>query len=77
MERYILIGYCSCKQDKKEQHWGQQFSQMERDISVRPTEKTRVVKVDHLQSWSRIFWSDQTEVVCPFDVPTKISGLLG
>ena len=77
MKRYILFGYCSCKQDKKERHWGQQFSQMERDISVWPTEKTRVVKVDHLQSWSRIFWSDQTEMVCPFDVPTKISGLLG
>ena len=77
MEQYILFGYCSCKQDKKERHWGQQFSQMERDISVWPTEKTRVVNVDHLQSWSRIFWSDQTEMVCPFDVRTKISGLLG
>ena len=77
MERYILFGYCSCKQDKKERHWGQQFSQMERDILVWLTEKTRVVKVDHLQSWSRIFWSDQTKMVCPFDVPTKISGLLG
>ena len=36
---------------------------MERDISVRPTEMTRPVKVDHLQSWSRIFRSDQTEMV--------------
>ena len=24
---------------------------------------TRPVKVDHFQSWSRIFWSDQTEMV--------------
>ena len=33
------FGYCSCKQDSKERHWGQQFCQMERDISVRPTER--------------------------------------
>ena len=31
------FGYCSCKQDAKERHWGQQFCQMERDISVRRT----------------------------------------
>ena len=36
---------------------------MERDISVRPTEMTRPVTVDHLQSWSRIFRSDQTEMI--------------
>ena len=36
----------------------------ERDcISVRPTEMTRPVTVDHLQSWSQIFRSDQTEIV--------------
>ena len=64
MEPYILFNYCSCKQDKKKQHWGLQFSQMERDILVWPTEETRVVKVDYLQSWSQIFWSDQTEMVC-------------
>ena len=57
------FGYCSCKQDTKERYWGQQFCQMERDISVRPTEMTRPVTVDHLQSWSRIFRSDQTEMV--------------
>ena len=54
---------CSCKQDRKERYWEQQFWQMERDISVRPTEMTRPVTVDHLQSWSRIFRSDQTEMV--------------
>ena len=54
---------CSCKQDRKVRYWGQQFWQMERDSSVRPTEMTRPVKVDHLQSWSRIFRSDQTEMV--------------
>ena len=53
----------SCKQDRKERYWGQQFWQMERDISVWPTEMTRPVTVDHLQSWSRIFRSDQTEMV--------------
>ena len=41
---------CSCMQVTKEQYWGQQFCQMERDISVRPTKMTRPVKVDHLQS---------------------------
>ena len=54
---------CSCKQDTKERYWGQQFWQMERHISVRPTEMIRPVSVDHLQSWSRIFRSDQTEMV--------------
>ena len=41
---------CSCKQDTKVRYWGQQFWQMERDISVRPTEITRPVTVDHLSS---------------------------
>ena len=36
---------------------------MERGISVRPTEITGRVKVDHLQNWSRIFWSDQIGMV--------------
>ena len=54
--------YCSCKQDTKERYWGQQFCQMERDISVQPTKMTIPVKVDHLQSWWRIFWSAQTEM---------------
>ena len=33
------FGYCSCKRDTKERYWGQQFCQMERDISVRPTDR--------------------------------------
>ena len=61
------FGYCSCKQDTRERYWGQQFCQMERDISVRRIEMTRPIKVDYLLSWSRIFGSDQT-----FDVQTKI-----
>ena len=54
---------CSCKHDTKERCWGQQFCQVKREISGWPTEMTRPVKVDDLQSWSRIFWSDQTEMV--------------
>ena len=76
---HCAFGYCSCKQDTKEQYWGQQFCQMERDFSVQPTEMTRPVKEDHLQSWSQIFWLDQTKMVLSFyfDVPTNISGILG
>ena len=37
------------------------FVKKKRDISVRPTD--RPVKEDHLQSWSRLFQSDQTEMV--------------
>ena len=62
---HIAFGYSSCKQDTKERYWGQQFCQMEREILVQPTEMTRPVKEDHLQSWFRIFRSDQTEIV-PF-----------
>ena len=61
--RFPLQNTCSCKQDRKERCWRQQFWQMERDILVRPTEMTRPVSVDHLQSWSRTFRSDQTEMV--------------
>ena len=50
-------------QDTKEQYWGQQFCQMEKDSLLRPIKMTRPVKVDHHQSWSRIFQSDQTEMV--------------
>ena len=67
-----------CKQDTKEQYWGQQFLSNGKGHfgQTRPTEITGPVKVDHLQSWSRIFWSDQTEMVpVPFDVPTEISGI--
>ena len=57
-----VFGYCSCKQETKDRYWGQQFCQMEREISVRSTEMTRLVKVDHPQSWFRILRLDQTEV---------------
>ena len=54
------FGYCYCKQDTKDRYWGQQFSFVK---SVRPTEITGPVKVDHLQSCSRILGSEQTEMV--------------
>ena len=54
---------CSCKLNTKDRYWGQQFWQMKRGISVRPIKMTTPVKVDHLQSWSRVFWSGQTEMV--------------
>ena len=57
------FGYCSCKLDTKKRFWGQHFCRMERDISVRPTEMTRPVKEDHLQRWSWIYPSDQTEMI--------------
>ena len=74
MERYIPVAQTRLKgtarlvivlvnKDTKERYWGQQFCQMERDISVRPTEMTRPVGVDQLQSWSRIYQSDQTKMV--------------
>ena len=31
---HCAFGYCSFKQDTKERYWGQQFCQMERNISV-------------------------------------------
>ena len=54
---------CSRKLNTKDRYWGQQFWQMKRGISVRPIKMTTPVKVDHLQSWSRVFWSGQTEMV--------------
>ena len=71
------FGYCACKQDAKRRYWGQQFCQIERDISVRPTKMTRPVKEDHLQRWSQIFRSNRTEMVRSIWFLTEISGILG
>ena len=62
------FGYCSCKQDTKERYGGQQFGQMERNISFRP------VKVDHAPSNSG---RSKPKRSVPLDVPTEISGILG
>ena len=51
------------KLDTKERYWGQQFCRFG---------PTRPVKVDHLQSWSPMFRSDQLNIhSVPFDVTTK------
>ena len=39
--------YCSCKQDTKERYWGQQCCQIEKNISVRPTDRNNQTG----QSW--------------------------
>ena len=57
------FGYYSCMQDTKGRYWEQQFGQMERHISIRPTEMTRLLKEVHLQSWFRIFQLDQIKMV--------------
>ena len=70
------FGYCSCKQDTKERYREKQFGQMERDISVRPTEITGPVKVHHLQAGLEYSGRTKLKWSVPSDVPTKISGIL-
>ena len=61
---HCVFGYCSCKEDTKECTGDNKFVKWNGTFqSDRPTEITRPVKVDHLQSWSRIFQLDQTEMV--------------
>ena len=55
---YLASGYCSCKQGTTILSNGKGPSR------VRPTENTRPVKEDRLQSQYRIFRQDQTEIVC-------------
>ena len=68
---FSLETTCSRKQDTKDRYWGQQFWQMERHISVRPTEMTRPVTVDPFKACPE--YSDRTKPKwsVPFDVPTK------
>ena len=51
------FGNCTRRRDIKERYWGQQFSQMERNISFRPTEMTGRTKYSgRTQSkWSVLF----------------------
>ena len=52
--------------------------QMERGISVQPTEMTGPFKVDRPPSkMSQIFWSNRSEMVRSIWFPTEISGILG
>ena len=53
MERYNPVAQTRPKPPRvwlfaEERHWGQQFCQMDRDISVRSTKTSGPVKVDHL-----------------------------
>ena len=66
------FGYCSRKQDTRVVLGIAIVSN-----SVRPTEMTRPVKVDHLQRWSQIFRSDRTEMARLIWFLTEISGILG
>ena len=56
----------SCKQDRKERYWGQQFWQMERDISVRPTEMTRPARSQSTTFKASPEYSGRTKTKCPF-----------
>ena len=47
---------------------------MERQISVGIFQPKYV---DHLQRWSRIFRSEETETVLSIWIPTEISGIFG
>ena len=72
--RLVIVLVRSIQKCGTEEIWGEQFGQMERDISFRPTKMTRPVKVDHAPSNSgrtKPKWS------IPLDVPTEISGILG
>ena len=72
--RLVIVLVRSIQKCGTEEIWGEQFGQMERDISFRPTKMTRPVKVDQAPSNSgqtKPKWS------IPLDVPTEISGILG
>ena len=58
---------CICEKLLNWSKAANQLVKMERSISVGP------VKVDHLQRWSQIFWSDQTKTDHSIWLPTEIS----
>lgn len=57
------FNYFSCKQDKKERYWGQQFKKWKGTFRSGLTEMSGPVKEDHLWRWSKIFRSDLTKMV--------------
>ena len=92
MEQYIRIpvaqtrdpshrtfGYCSCKQDTEKRCWGSTIlSNGKGDFGPTDPKWPDTVKKDYLESWSRIFRSDQAEMVCSIWLaPTEIPGILG
>ena len=50
------FGYCNCQQDSGERYCGQQFCQMERDISVRSTEMTWPVSMETTFKGGPKYW---------------------
>ena len=70
------FGYCSCKQARKERYWKQNFVKWKGTLrSDRPKRPDRslwtTIFIPKLSAWTKPKWSVQ------FDVPTKISGILG
>ena len=63
-------------QNTKERYWEQQFWQMESDISVRPTEITRSVKVA-FKAGPEYSGRTKPKWFVPFDVPTEVFGQVG
>ena len=51
----------------KEWYWGQQYCQLKWHISVRPTEMSGPVKVDHLQTRAKFLGRMEQKWSVPFD----------
>ena len=87
MERYFRLlkpdpshrafGYCSCKQDTKEEYWGQQFCQMERDVRSERRKLPDRSKWTTFKAGPEYSGRTEPEWSVPFDVSTEISGILG
>ena len=69
---HCVFRYCFCKQDTKELYWGQQFCQMERDISVRRTKMTRPIKVDRTGPFHLMYQPKFPEFWVEWKVPLGI-----
>ena len=79
-QSHCAFGCCSCKEDTKERYWGQQFCQMERDISSdqpkRPdqSEWTTFKAGPKYCGWTTPKWSVPISVdTLNFNVSTEIS----
>ena len=72
------FGYYSSKQVTKERYWGQQISQMERNISVRPKEmNSDRSKWTTFKAGPEYTGCTKPKWSVPCYVPTEISGILG
>ena len=68
-----VFGYCSCKQYTKQRYWGQQFCQMEGDISVRPDQS----KCTTFKAGLEYFGRTKPKWSVPSDARTEISEISG